>query len=941
MAEFKLIALADDCKSTGGVKVATYCLTHIPDNKFTFNVSANKFGDFMDEYCVIAYEDVNLDNGDGIPPKYLYLCEVVGDKNTLPLIGNFKFKFHVEEGEEDCSYFGMDLHLRLIKCYQKAMTDLLAISPHLSEYICCVQRGHPYKKGEFVYINLNLHFPFCQLDINYTKKYFNPYVEKLFRQFKVLESFDTHPVGDWKIFMNNNYELIPLYRSTIEMNIPHNTFEGIYGFVEDEHIEKKEGPELDLKDYFKLKYFSFLYNGKIPEDSIQQIPKEDEDEEEFYKYWLPLFLSIHYWSGQTLPKDIPSDSKIKIHENNNNEINSDNPREMIHFLLPLLNNDRINNECYWLDIGKVLHNIYDGEEEGLNFWISFSSRATCLGRDRGSCEYNYNGKFPRYCTNNLTIKTIAYYAKQDNPEKYNKWHHAWCNKSLNEALQGHHSDVAKAIYRVYMLDYVYSSDSENWYEYRNQRYCNLGKENHSLRRNIKSHFIGIFEKMRSQLDKDITYIYESDDGITYDRNENKIKQITTLIAKLKNDSYLVTTINVLKDYFEIKDFEDKLNKNVYLTVMSNCVLEVVNEDKVIPRPGKPEDFITKFSTLEYPFEYNEDSHWVKEVNHWFDQITCRNKDLKHYMFKRFASFLRGQNNEKLFDVWTGEGDNSKSTVIKTLEYIFGSNMIDFPIKVLEKDSKSNNDNLYQMSDSRIAVVKNYHDSVILESGLIKRFSGTDRMCFIRSLENKRDVTNLTFNKIIMVCNRIPDISNIDKALIRRFVILPFLGTWSHDTHENIEDQFKFRRFKIDKNFEHKIPNLAKGLLWMMVRYYPFYTRERLEFPLVVQDAIEEHWRKNDPYLLFIEEKIEHSYKDIDKKEINTDTNLSMTDLYPVFKEWFKQNYPNRNVPTLPQVKDDLQMSGRLGRQSKRNNWSGIRIKGIITDLITHLRSLRE
>jgi hypothetical protein len=31
------------------------------------------------------------------------------------------------------------------------------------------------------------------------------------------------------------------------------------------------------------------------------------------------------------------------------------------------------------------------------------------------------------------------------------------------------------------------------------------------------------------------------------------------------------------------------------------------------------------------------------------------------------------------------------------------------------------------------------------------------------------------------------------------------------------------------------------------------------------------------------------------------------------------------------------MSGRLGRQTKRNNWSGIRIKIFICDVITPLR----
>jgi phage/plasmid-associated DNA primase len=936
----KLNELIQSCKKQGGISIANYCsLFGSLNNKFS--ISTNKFGSFMDEYCSIAYEDVSLDNGDGIPPKNLYVGEIV-EKSTLPLIGNFKFKFHVEEGEEERSYFEMDLPLRLIRCYQKAMSELLVISSNLTEYICCVQQGHSYRKGEFIYINLIIQFPFCQLDINYTKKIFKPYVEKLFRQHKVLESFDTHPVGDWKEFMADNYEVIPLYRSTMEPNIPHNMFQGIYGIIEEEHIEKKEGPELDLKEVFKIGLFSFLYNGKIPADSIKQTPRDDEDEDEFYKYWLPLFLSIHYWSGQTNPKEILNNNKeqqLNVIRNpyEIDEMESDNPKRMIHLLLPLLNNDRAINDWSWLDIGRALYNIFDGDEEGLNIWINFSSRANCVGRNRSSCEVNYNLNFTQNTNKLITIKTIAWYAKQDNPESYTEWHNAWCSKSLTDALHGHHSDVSQAIYKVYWLEYVYSSITKDWYEYRNQSYYRIGTEPFSLRTKIISHFVAIFEKMRTSLSKDISDKYGSNDD-SKERTEFKIKQIGNLIAKLKNETFRSTLIKACKDFFHYEEFERKCDKNVYLTALSNCVLEVVNEDKVKPRPGKPEDFITKTSKINYPYDYIWESHWVKEVNHWFDQITCRNEPLKRYFLKRLASFLRGQNNEKLFDVWTNEGNGGKSIVIKTLQYIFGNYCVNFPTSLLAaggtKNSGAANPELAQAVNARAAIISEPDDRIELSSGNIKRITGGDTM-FVRLLHDNGGTMDLTF-KTVMVCNRIPDIANIDKALIRRFVIVPFLGTWCKDAPEDEENQFKLGKFKIDEHFDTKIPELAKGLLWLMVQYYPIYAQEKLEFPPIVEETIEKHWQDNDPYLNFISEKIEYAYKDNDKKEINTDVTLSMTDLYPVFSQWYKQNYPNRNVPTLGQARDDLRMSGRLGPQSKKNNWSGIKIKVAVPELGSNL-----
>ena len=236
--------------------------------------------------------------------------------------------------------------------------------------------------------------------------------------------------------------------------------------------------------------------------------------------------------------------------------------------------------------------------------------------------------------------------------------------------------------------------------------------------------------------------------------------------------------------------------------------------------------------------------------------------------------------------------------------------------------------LNQINNSRLAIITESDERQNMNSGEIGRING---YCPIyKLLLNDGRIgnygrTELTC-KTVMLSNRIPDIANVDKALINRFTIFPFLGTYTNDAPEDIEEQFKVGKFKIDEDFETKIPELAKGLLWLMVQYYPIYVQEKLEFPSIVKEIIEKHWEDNDPYLKFIPEKLEYVYKDEEKKEINIDVTLSTTDLYPVFSMWFKQNYPNRNVPTLPQVKSDLCMTGRLGRQPKRGIWCGIRIK---------------
>jgi phage/plasmid-associated DNA primase len=190
---------------------------------------------------------------------------------------------------------------------------------------------------------------------------------------------------------------------------------------------------------------------------------------------------------------------------------------------------------------------------------------------------------------------------------------------------------------------------------------------------------------------------------------------------------------------------------------------------------------------------------------------------------------------------------------------------------------------------------------------------------------------MTF-KTIMICNRIPDIANADKALINRFVIFPFLGTWCEDAPEDIEEQFRQRKFKLDPFFDGKIPELARALIWVCVQYYSYYANEGLPFPDIIKEYIKKHWEDNDPYLQFISERLEYAYKDKDKKEVDTEVTIGASEMYPFFKTWYKDYYPTVSPPTLAQFKSDMCMDGRLNIQPKKGLWIGIKMKNIIPDL---------
>jgi hypothetical protein len=136
------------------------------------------------------------------------------------------------------------------------------------------------------------------------------------------------------------------------------------------------------------------------------------------------------------------------------------------------------------------------------------------------------------------------------------------------------------------------------------------------------------------------------------------------------------------------------------------------------------------------------------------------------------------------------------------------------------------------------------------------------------------------------------------------------------------------------------------------------------------DETNNYWEENDPYDLFIREKLvkeivneidetedNHHVDDEDfiidgkselsdmesgkmkvdpintektgrrkkyqKKEIKYTTEVLMTDLYRVFKTWIKEAFPGIPVPDQPQVKTE--MVNRLGLQKNRK-WMGWSIR---------------
>lgn len=867
-------------------------------NKNIFEISYDNLEIFLKDYCFKSIEDELIEESNEENENYDFsklgidICEIIDDKKTTPLILNIVFKFDNMITNESKLY-NETFIIKIVKILQEILIKNFNVNENYKELICCVLESKIWEIEEYKYKNIKIQFPYAQINLNYQNTLLKSEFISQFRKHKLIKDFEEIPIGDINDSIITLKDSFILYRSkenviNCPLRITH-----YYNYIEmvqgQENVEEPE-----LCDIFNPKNHSFIQCNKISDKFIDEQPIE---------YWIPLFLSIHYCNSILTSKNIKTEPCINPNfDINDKNISSMNPIIMCKYLLPLINIERYNREDYWLDIGKALYNIYKGNIEGLNIWITESEKMQLKTNE--DCKNKYNQLENNY----FTIKTIAIFARKDNYGIYNKWHEYWCRESLAGALNLTHSDVAEAIYRYFWLEYIYADNI--WYYYSD----NMLKHNKlavNLNNDIDGKFIPLLKKIRIELStKSIGETKMNEKNI-----ENELNELNKLIKNLSTTGFRNSVIEMLKCRFYVDNFKNMQNKDFNKIGWANGIT-ICGENNAYFREGMLEDYITKSTRINYPINYTIDNIKVKELLSWFEKV-FPDEELLNFFLKDCSALLIRKNVEKFFRVWVGKGNNSKSMIVKLFQETLGDYCFDFPSTMLCKSFTNNSGpdpQLKQSENATCGFITEADEADDIQGGKIKRHTGGDRF-FARSCGDNGGSIDNTY-KLFYMCNVIPPVIGIDKAVEDRMMLLPFFSNWSEDAPENIEEQKKLRKFKLDGLFDKKIPSLCQAFAFLMVYNFALYKKEGLKKPKIIIEYTSKYWEENDQYKTFIKEKLED-----DKSGIFT-----TPDLYPIFKTWFTENYPKSKIPLAKMFKRDMQEITRLGPLNTKNQWLGKKIK---------------
>ncbi len=890
------------------------------------------FGENMREFWTFYCQQVDHTVSHEIP-VYHSIMEKCSDATPINITMCFKYHTHYKLRMDNSAL------VPLLHTIQATIRQVYEID-YAREYdtltSCYLEGKEAYVDDQGDYCNIcTFIFPKCVVPVTSQVGVFRDKLIENLLNTSILRYFDVQPKngqiseillrsppkGDWTLYgsMSNDFGTVMEIREWYTV-LPRDTY--------DFNIEQFS-VDLCACDFLQPSFHSDCTTYNFDPMDINN----DVD------FWTPMILSSKYcatrtkvrMATRTVPKTIEADDV-------------DNDVSIARRLLDLI---AIRCEEDWIIVGKALYNcVYQpvfqtteygsDENEAMSIWLANAN-------DRGYDVNNLTSMWSSFSQgNNYTLRTIGWFAKCDSHEAYKSWHQSWYRNSISISMERssrEHVIFSESFFKYYWLTCGYSEDNmiKCWYKYQGHRWIAVGPtEMLSL--------LNVFRREVELYGKELyTKLIECNDSNQKDIINNKIKKAGDIITNYCNDAWRKNIIEASKMFFLIRDLCKKLDDNRCITGVLNGVIEV-NNKMAIFRHGRPEDYITKFTPVMY--EELGDNHIMAREYMKFIREVFPNEELAETQLRFFSSLLYGVP-YKYFYIWTGEGDNGKSTLVRMLNATLGDEYVVnvSPTFITRRRVSSSNPTpeIADMKGSRLVVIQEPDEGESLQPGIIKEATGGDK---IRARKlNDNGGPFLPTYQIVLQCNEIPEAQK-QEAMKNRVRIVPFLSKWVDDdklpSHEECVRNNLFRK---DPEFMSNVGKYATACLYYMVKYFEKFRQNPVnKIPEIVKIHTDTYWNTVDKFYQYIHERLEWKYIDFMPGEpyinphdpFQRDENrtpdeyviLALRDAYCDYINWLRDTGrfdSNDKTNTYPKIIDNL--SRYLGKPTL-DGWLGIQPRAL-------------
>lgn len=886
--------------------------------KSYLDVPINAQREFWLNYC----ESVN----DGHNP---YVCEMIGSRDSVQLA--FKIKLVFERQQVP---YRNDVILELTESIDQYVQHIIGVIQSMistyfegtqqrCEYIACYLRRdiantliwHP----NTVEYDGKIVFPYAHIRKEYISTFYHFIINQLQLRSDTADEFLTiAPINGLDTFIQPlNDQIRELYGSSVNEDTPPLKLYESYGF-----LNTPIKTTFSISTVFVPTLHSVVSQGIITPDVISQKIQE-KGLEKGLEYWLPLFFSVGFYDvplkakeGMALANtDAPTITMTVIKEGGEALTKLERARQ----LLNLISVHRVEQYWSWIDIGQALHFV-DAGKEGLRLWKWFTTQSDFKSEE--DCEQVW---LTFDSSGDVDDETLEHFASQDNPEKFSFFHKAKQDEAINKAIHlQEHTPVAKAFKECFPHEFICANfDAGEWLHYTGHRWVPMSGTS-DLMWYINEKFQPILEKKQAEIADKIT---KSRDPEFKVKNQNLMTAIGQLIAKLSKNGFKRSLCEELKIYYKKENFNRLKDMKAEFMATPSGVIDLRGGIPCV-RPGKPQDYITKSTRYPYPHDYTWETKAVQDTMEYLKKV-FRSKSLLDYILRLGASLLLSGNHNKIFPIFSGEGNNSKSIFVRIIECAFGSYAIKLPTSLITEKRTSADaatPTLIHSQGAKVAFLQEPNSRDVIQSGTVKELTGGVDTLYVRDLFQKgskiveMDVTIVP----ILIANKIPVIPDCQEAIWNRTRVIRFESKWAANAPLTEEEQMKEGIFKLDKFFDRKIPMMAPALLWIFVQIYGSeeYHEYGLNDPPEVLQATENFRIANNFYIHYTRDCVKPVLDG--NGLIDLSAFVSLDELFNTFRKWYTDQQFRAKMPNKTEFKENLEIVWKQ-KADPDNKWYGLRL----------------
>lgn len=350
--------------------------------------------------------------------------------------------------------------------------------------------------------------------------------------------------------------------------------------------------------------------------------------------------------------------------------------------------------------------------------------------------------------------------------------------------------------------------------------------------------------------------------------------------------------------FHLATKPDKFDTQTMLLACANGVIDLATSEL---RPGKPEDYLTRASPVEYIPKAK-----CPRFDKFLLEIMEGDKEWVAYLWRVLGYCLTGEVREHVFFMLHGDGLNGKSTFIDVLNAMMGDMAQSARFQTFLSKGKINsgaNDDIAHMVGARVVVALEADEASKLDSALVKNLTGADRVraryLYSPEFEFKPRL------KLFLVSNYVPRIDDQSNAIWRRVHYIPF--------------KYKVPENKIDQGLALKLYGELEGIFAKAVTAAKDWNENGLQFPAKGKEetaALRQEFDVLGAAMseLAVEGQVAHA-------------KISQKDLLREIRYWFESN--NYRYP--PRTHELIKYLRRHGYQDKRGAgnmlyWHGLQLR---------------